>query len=188
MTDRWDPSIPEHKELAHQIEIGNGIPEMRPIQQARDALIKVGFEIQHEEDLAERPDDVAWYYPLEGDVRKAQTVWDIFTCWRTSSSGKFVSHHGLALLEWLRIVPQGTWSVCETLKIAGDALVKTGQLKVSLSNSFRTSLHLISWPCRSSPPCTSSSAKSLSSNNCSPLTLHTFICFVDYTLVLVYTP
>ncbi|KAI0090135.1 S-adenosyl-L-methionine-dependent methyltransferase [Irpex rosettiformis] len=130
MTDRWDPSIPEHKELAHQIEIGNGIPEMRPIQKARDALVSVGFEIQHEEDLAERPDEVAWYYPLEGDVRKAQTVWDMFTCWRTSSSGKFVSHHGLALLEWLHVVPQGTWSVCETLKIAGDALVKTGQLKI----------------------------------------------------------
>ena len=25
MTDDWDPSIPEHKELAHQIEIGIGI-------------------------------------------------------------------------------------------------------------------------------------------------------------------
>ncbi|KAI0687671.1 delta-sterol C-methyltransferase [Cytidiella melzeri] len=130
MTDRWDPSIPEHKELAHQIEIGNGIPEMRPIQKARDALVNVGFEIQHEEDLAERPDEVKWYYPLEGDVTKAQTVWDIFTCWRTSSSGKFVSHHGLALLEFLHLVPQGTWDVCETLKIAGDAITKTGQMKI----------------------------------------------------------
>ena len=49
MTDRWDPSIPEHKHLAHQIEIGNGIPEMRPIQKAREALVNVGFEILHEE-------------------------------------------------------------------------------------------------------------------------------------------
>ena len=53
MTDAWDPSIPEHKELAHEIELGNGIPEMRPLKAARDALVKVGFEIQHEEDLAE---------------------------------------------------------------------------------------------------------------------------------------
>ncbi|KAF7794902.1 hypothetical protein EIP86_006045 [Pleurotus ostreatoroseus] len=130
MTDRWDPAIPEHKELAHQIEIGNGIPEMRPIAKARQALINVGFEILHEEDLAERPDDVPWYYPLEGDVFKAQTVWDVFTCWRTSSSGKFVSHHGLRMLEFLGLVPKGTWDVCETLKIAGDALTKTGQMKL----------------------------------------------------------
>lgn len=130
MTDKWDPSIPEHKELAHMIEIGNGIPEMRPIAMAREALVKVGFEILHEEDLAERPDEVPWYYPLEGDVFKAQTLWDVFTCWRTSSSGKFVSHHGLRLLEFAGLVPKGTWDVCETLKIAGDALVRTGQQKV----------------------------------------------------------
>ncbi|THH00982.1 hypothetical protein EW026_g1641 [Hermanssonia centrifuga] len=130
MTDKWDPSIPAHKELAHQIEIGNGIPEMRPIGQALQALKNVGFEILHEEDLAERPDEVAWYYPLEGDVFKAQTLWDVFTCWRTSSSGKFVSHHGLRALEFLGIVPKGTWDVCETLKIAGDALVQTGQQKL----------------------------------------------------------
>ena len=43
MTDRWDASNPSHKELAHQIEIGNGIPEMRPIALAREALVKVGF-------------------------------------------------------------------------------------------------------------------------------------------------
>jgi hypothetical protein len=22
------------------------------------------------------PDDIPWYYPLEGDIRKAQTAWD----------------------------------------------------------------------------------------------------------------
>jgi hypothetical protein len=26
--------------------------------------------------LAERDDHVPWYYPLEGDIRKAQTLWD----------------------------------------------------------------------------------------------------------------
>ena len=76
---------------------------MRNIESARKALKTVGFEILYEEDLAEResmssgcgpcatffspttklrkligsgPDAVQWYYPLEGDLRKAQTVWD----------------------------------------------------------------------------------------------------------------
>ena len=58
MTDTWDPPIPSHKELAHEIELGNGIPEMRPLRNAHQAMKIVGCEIEHEEDLAERPDDI----------------------------------------------------------------------------------------------------------------------------------
>ena len=130
MTDNWDPSIPSHKEVAHGIEIGNGIPEMRPIRMVREALVNVGFEIEHEDDLADRPDPVPWYYPLEGNIWQAQTLWDVFTVWRMSSSGKFVTHHGLWLIEKLGIVPKGTWEVGETLKIAADALVESGREKV----------------------------------------------------------
>ncbi|KAF9012971.1 delta-sterol C-methyltransferase [Hymenopellis radicata] len=130
MTDAWDPSIPSHKELAHGIEIGNGIPEMRPLAMARQAIKTVGFELEHEEDLADRPDPVPWYYPLEGDLSKAQTFWDLILCWRTSTSGKFVTHNGLSLLEFLRIIPKGTKAVCDELKVAGDALTKGGQTKL----------------------------------------------------------
>ena len=130
MTDRWDPSIPDHKSLAHEIELGSGIPEMRPLSKAREALKTVGFHIENEEDLAERPDAVPWYYPLEGDIFKAQTTWDYFTVWRMSWSGQLVTHNALGLLEFLRVVPKGTWEVGEKLRIAGDALVKGGQKKV----------------------------------------------------------
>ncbi|KAI0918833.1 hypothetical protein AcV7_006951 [Taiwanofungus camphoratus] len=130
MTDRWEPTIPKHKELAHRIEIGNGIPEMRPLNKARKALLSVGFTIEHEEDLAERNDEVPWYYPLEGNLFQAQTAWDYFTVWRMSWSGKLVTHYGLWLIEQLRLVPKGTWEVGETLKVAGDALVEGGKTKL----------------------------------------------------------
>ena len=132
MTDEWNPSIPEHKAVAHQIEIGNGIPEMRPIRIAREALKTVGFQIEHEEDLAARPDPVPWYYPLEGDVRKAQTSWDYFTVWRMSWSGKLVSHTAIRIMEFIGLMPKGTWEVTEQLKVAADALVKSGQMKVCI--------------------------------------------------------
>lgn len=132
MTDSWDPSIPEHKELAHQLEIGNGIPEMRPLAKAREALVKVGFEIQHEEDLAERDDKVPWYYPLEGDIRKAQTFWDYITVWRMSWSGQLISHNAIWLMERFGVLPKGTYDVSETLKIAAYALVKGGKTKVGM--------------------------------------------------------
>jgi sterol 24-C-methyltransferase len=130
MTDAWDPSIPEHKTLAHEIELGNGIPEMRPLAMAREAIKNVGFELVHEEDLAERDDVVPWYYPLEGDIRKAQTAWDYFTVWRMSWSGRLVTHNAVWLLEKLGFAPKGTFDVGETLKIAGDSLVRGGQSKV----------------------------------------------------------
>ncbi|OJA17869.1 hypothetical protein AZE42_05908, partial [Rhizopogon vesiculosus] len=130
MTDAWDPSIPAHKELAHAIEFGNGIPEMRPLKQAREAMVKVGFAIEHEEDLAERPDVVPWYYPLEGDIWKAQTAWDYFTVWRMSWSGKLVSHTAIRFMEGLGLLPKGTYDVGESLKVAADALVRGGQSKL----------------------------------------------------------
>jgi sterol 24-C-methyltransferase len=130
MTDTWDPSVPSHKELAHEIEFGNGIPEMRPLAKAREALISVGFEIEHEEDLAERPDEVPWYYPLEGDIRKAQTMWDYFTVWRMSWSGIFVTHTVVGFLEMLGLLPKGTQDVGEALKVAATSLVKGGQTKL----------------------------------------------------------
>lgn len=132
MTDRWDPSIPEHKALAHEIEFGNGIPEMRPLSKAREALKTVGFEIEHEEDLAERDDPVPWYYPLEGDISKAQTAWDYITVWRMSWSGKLVSHTAMRVMEWFGLLPKGTYDVGEALKVAGDSLVRGGQTKVSI--------------------------------------------------------
>ncbi|TFK32019.1 delta-sterol C-methyltransferase [Crucibulum laeve] len=130
MTDDWDASNPEHKALAHQIELGNGIPEMRPLRLAREALKTVGFQIEHEEDLADRQDAVPWYYPLEGDISKAQTFWDYLTVWRMSWSGKLVSHNAIRLMELFGILPKGTYDVSESLKVAADALVKGGQMKL----------------------------------------------------------
>ncbi|CAE6436260.1 unnamed protein product, partial [Rhizoctonia solani] len=130
MTDAWDPTNPEHKDIAHGIEVGDGIPEMRTIKQARQALKNVGFEILHEEDLADRPDPIPWYYPLEGDIWKAQTAWDYITVWRMSWSGKIVTQTTVKFLEMFGLVPKGTFDVGEALKTAADALVRGGQQKL----------------------------------------------------------
>jgi len=127
MTDAWDPSNPEHKTLAHEIEIGNGIPEMRGLSKAREALKTVGFQIEHEEDLAERPDEVKWYYPLEGDIWKAQTPWDILLLWGTSWSGMLITHSSMWVMEKLGLLPKGTLEVVKSLKFARTSLIKGGQ-------------------------------------------------------------
>ncbi|KAJ7204793.1 delta-sterol C-methyltransferase [Mycena pura] len=130
MTDDWDPSIPAHADLQHEIELGNGIPEMRPIQLSRQALKTVGFEILHEEDLADRGDSVPWYYPLAGDIRQAQTFWDYITVARCSETGQFVARVFVRFLELLRIAPKGTHAVAEALLVASKSLVRGGQMKL----------------------------------------------------------
>lgn len=130
MSDVWDPSIPSHKELAHQIELGNGIPEMRSLASARQALVDVGFQIQHEEDLADRSDEVPWYYPLEGDIRKAQTPWDVLTCWRLHWTGLLVTQTSIRIMEFFGLVPKGTFDCGEQLRVAAKSLVAGGQSKL----------------------------------------------------------
>jgi len=130
MTDAWDSKNPDHKRIAHGIEVGDGIPEMRSIAAARNALKAVGFEIEQEEDLADRGDKIPWYYPLEGDLRKCQTAWDLFMCWRMTWVGKVTTQTTVKVLEKFGLVPQGTHDVGESLKIAADNLVEGGKTKL----------------------------------------------------------
>ena len=64
MTERWNSQNPHHKSIAHGIEVGDGIPEMRSIKVARQALKNVGFKILFDEDLAERPDKIVNLFSL----------------------------------------------------------------------------------------------------------------------------
>ena len=130
MNDHWDPSIPEHKTLALEIEIGNGLPEMRTLSKSREALKTVGFKIEYDEDLAERPDEIKWYYPLEGDIRKAQTAWDLLTIWGTTWTGMLITHSIMWIMELIGLIPKGTMQVVYSLKIARTALIKGGQSKL----------------------------------------------------------
>jgi sterol 24-C-methyltransferase len=58
---------------------------------------------------------------------QAQTPYDILTCFRTSKLGQVLTHNAVWGLEKLGLVPKGTHEVGETLRLAGDALVKGGQ-------------------------------------------------------------
>jgi hypothetical protein len=151
MTPRWDPSNPLHKSLAHEIEFGNGIPSMRPTTEVHEALLACGYDIEVEEDLAERPDPIEWYYPLEGDIKKAQTLWDYFTVARISPTGRFLNHKFMWLLETFGVMPKGTHGITIALDVAAESLVKAGQLKVT-SSLRHLSAVMLTIP-RSSRPC-----------------------------------
>ncbi len=60
---------------------------------ALQALNNVGFEVISAEDLAINDDKISWYYPLEGEVGKAQCIWDYFTVFRMTHFGKFFTRN-----------------------------------------------------------------------------------------------
>lgn len=130
MTDIYDKSNAEHRRVAHGIEVGDGIPEMRDIKVTRAALKEVGFSIERDEDLADNDDPLPWYYPLEGDLRKCQSLWDVFTAWRMTWFGKLTTQTAVSVFERIGLAPKGTHDVGEQLKIAGDALVDGGKTKL----------------------------------------------------------
>ncbi|ORY89862.1 S-adenosyl-L-methionine-dependent methyltransferase [Syncephalastrum racemosum] len=127
MTDSYDETNPEHRRIAHGIERGNGIPKMRPTAECLQALKNVGFEIEMHEDLAALGDEIKWYYPLEGDIRKCQTVRDVFTTIAMTKAGRFTTTNFCRMLEKVGLAPKGTVETQKFLEQAADSLVEGAQ-------------------------------------------------------------
>jgi len=130
LTDKFDESDAFHREIAYGIEIGDGIPKMYSERVARQALKNVGFEIEHEQDLANVGDDIPWWYPLSGDWRYIQTFGDVLTFARTSTVGRWLTTQGTGLLEKIGVAPKGSRKVTEALEQAAVHLTNGGRLGV----------------------------------------------------------
>ncbi|KAK9459079.1 S-adenosyl-L-methionine-dependent methyltransferase [Lipomyces oligophaga] len=130
MTDKYDETIPLHREISYGIEIGDGIPKMYKVDVARDALKTVGFEILHEEDLAAKGDEVPWYYPLSGEWKYCRSVGDLVTIFRTSWLGRQVTMKSIGLLESLKLAPPGSQKVTVALEDAAVNLVLGAKMEL----------------------------------------------------------
>lgn len=130
MTEKFDEDNQHHREIRYGIEIGDGIPKMHKLQDAVNALNNVGFQIVHQEDLAQAGDEIPWYYPLAGDWRYIQTLGDVFTFCRTSVLGRYLTSQGTGLLERLGIAPRGSKKVTEALEQAAVHLVNGGREEI----------------------------------------------------------
>ncbi|AET39143.1 sterol 24-C-methyltransferase Ecym_4063 [Eremothecium cymbalariae DBVPG len=130
MTENYDSSNPEHRKIAYNIELGDGIPKMYGVQDARDALKHVGFNIVHDENLADNNDQIPWYYPLTGDWRYVQTLGDVGTFLRTSYLGRQVTTAFMYTLETLGLAPKGSGKVTKALETAAAGLIAGGKQKL----------------------------------------------------------
>lgn len=130
MTDAYDNSNPHHRQIRLGIEQGDGISNMVKTSEALQAIRDAGFELEHHEDLAERPDATPWYYPLAGDFRHMGSVWDIFTIARMTWWGRGLIHRFVGAGEKVRLFPRGTQKTADSLALAADCLVAGGKEKL----------------------------------------------------------
>lgn len=123
MTDKYDASKPQHRTIRLDIEQGDGIANMVPISEAHAAIATAGFELQHAEDLATRPDATPWYYPIAGDFKYLGSVWDFFTILRMTRFARGAVEVLLGGMEKIYLAPTGSARTAASLAKAADALV-----------------------------------------------------------------
>ena len=124
MTDRFDASDPLHLKLKADIQLGAGLLIIDDQPTVDDALRAVGFEVLEARDLAVQPGpSIPWYQPLVGSGLS-------FAAFRSSAVGRWVTHSTLKGLEALRIVPQGSVRVSDTLNMCATAMVEAGRLGI----------------------------------------------------------
>jgi len=140
MTDAYDNTNLEHRQIRLDIEQGDGIAQMVTVKEGLDAIKGAGFELKYHEDLADVDIEGAqkkdggnvapWYWPIGKDVRYAQTLWDLVTVLRMNRWTRVASHAMMGALESVRVLPYGTKATAESLGRAADALVEGGRRKL----------------------------------------------------------
>jgi len=125
MTKKFDAKNPRHVAIKQGIEQGNGIPNLRTIEECQAALKKAGFEIVETEDRCPFPltqYDKSWYGPLAGEYS-----WENI---RSTKLGRFLTSFLTYFLETIRVAPKGTYKVQTMLTKTADDLVAGGELGI----------------------------------------------------------
>ena len=124
MTDRFDPEDPHHLKIKADIQLGGGLLIIDDKQTVDNALRSVGFEVLDARDLSlQGGPSIPWYEPLVGSGLSLASF-------RSSRTGRWVTHKTLRVLEGLRLAPRGTVRVAETLNLCASAMAEAGRLGI----------------------------------------------------------
>jgi len=130
LDDSYDASNPHHRQVSYDIEIGDGIPAMVKKLVAIEAFQKVGFKVEHDEDLADKGDEIPWYYPLAGELKYVRSLADLIKVSLMTRPARYLSHGLLGVLGFLKLAPPDAMKTADALGIAADALVAGGREKL----------------------------------------------------------
>ncbi|EEE60146.1 hypothetical protein OsJ_13040 [Oryza sativa Japonica Group] len=130
MTDKYDPGNSRHRSIKAEIELGNGLPDIRTTKQCIQALKDAGFEVVSVKDLAE-DSPLPWYLPLDSSQFSLNGF-------RLTRVGRFITHMLVKTLECLHVAPQGSLRVSSFLETAAEGLVKGANIAVAATSANAT--------------------------------------------------
>ncbi|CAH1440494.1 unnamed protein product [Lactuca virosa] len=122
MTDVFDPNNQDHQQIKAEIELGDGLPDIRSIRQCLAALKEVGFEVIWEKDLA-KDSPLPWYLPL--DTSQFSLV-----NFRVTVVRRFFTRNMVKAFEWMGLAPKGSQRVQAFLEKAADGLFAGGKKEI----------------------------------------------------------
>ncbi|CAN1342307.1 SMT1 [Linum perenne] len=142
MTDSYNPENKDHQRIKAEVEIGDGLPDIRSTTQCIEALQKAGFEASHcccfscllvliclvflkviwSNDLA-KDSPVPWYLPLD----KSHFSLSSF---RLTAAGRFFTKNLVKALEYVGLAPKGSQRVQDFLEKAAEGLVDGGKKEI----------------------------------------------------------
>jgi len=102
---------------------------MVKISEGIRAIKAAGFELEYHEDLAQRGDEIPWYYPIAGDMKYCRSISDLFTVLRMTTVGRGAVHKLVGALEMIGVAPKGTQKTADTLAVAADCLVAGAKVR-----------------------------------------------------------
>lgn len=122
MTDSFDPNNEEHQKIKAEIEIGNGLPDIRLTRQIIEALERAGFEVIWEKDLS--PDSyIPWYAPMDKNRLSLSNF-------RTTALGRWITTIMVKALEGVGLAPEGSLRVKKFLEQAAEGLYEGGRREI----------------------------------------------------------
>ncbi|KAF9574574.1 hypothetical protein EC968_006187 [Mortierella alpina] len=132
MTDKFDPQNPAHHRIQRNIEIGNGISNMRTAKECLQALESVGFVLHYQTDMvADYDDEIKWYAPLQGlSVAQPNILMNFMQQFRATPVGRATTTYMLIALEKMGLVSPGSAKVSNILQTGADALVEGAILEI----------------------------------------------------------
>uniref|UniRef100_A0A3Q7JFC5 Methyltransferase n=1 Tax=Solanum lycopersicum TaxID=4081 RepID=A0A3Q7JFC5_SOLLC len=108
-----------HAPNVREVELGNGLPDIRSMGECIEALKHAGFEIIWDKDIAiDSP--LPWYLPLDKSHFSLSNV-------RVTAFGRFFTRNMVKILERVGLAPEGSQKVQAMLEQAADALVEGGK-------------------------------------------------------------
>ncbi|PON36124.1 SAM-dependent methyltransferase SMT-type [Trema orientale] len=105
-----------------EIEIGDGLPDIRLTTKCLEALKQAGFEVIWEKDLA-ADSPIPWYLPLD----KSHFSLSSF---RLTAVGRFFTKNMVKALEFVGLAPKGSQRVQDFLEKAAEGLVEGGKKEI----------------------------------------------------------